>query len=251
MSDIFREIDEEVRRERLVKLWKAYGGYIVVTLVVVIAFVAGRGLWYDWQDRRAKQDSATYMAAATAAAQAMPGAAAEQYAAVVDELGSGYATLARLREASARLEAGDTTGAVAAYDALAADSGAEQGLRDLARLLAAMAVFDTGYEEDIRARLTPLAQAGNIWFYSANELLAVLDHRAGDLAAARDGFATLVDDPAAPAGLRGRAGEMLSLIEEAIGPAVQPEAPIEPAGAGDGADMATDGESVVDSGGGR
>ena len=251
MSDIFREIDEEVRRERLVKLWKAYGVYIVATAVLLIAIVAGRGLWSEWQDRRAKQDSAVYMAAATAAAQATPGMAAEQYAAVIAELGPGYATLARLREGSARLEAGDTTGAVAAYDALAADSGAEQGLRDLARLLAAMAVFDTGSEEDVRARLTPLAQAGNLWFYSANELLALLDYRAGDLTAARDGFATLVDDPAAPAGLRGRAGEMLSLIEEAIGPAVQPEAPTEAPAAGDGADMATDGESAVDSGGGR
>ncbi|MEI9929239.1 MAG: hypothetical protein WDM89_01380 [Rhizomicrobium sp.] len=41
MSDIFHEVEEDVRRERFEKLWKQYGDYAVAALAVVILAIAG------------------------------------------------------------------------------------------------------------------------------------------------------------------------------------------------------------------
>ena len=41
MSDIFQEVDEEVRRERLEQLWKRYGIYIIAAVLLVLACVGG------------------------------------------------------------------------------------------------------------------------------------------------------------------------------------------------------------------
>ena len=42
MSDIFREVEEDVRRERLEKIWKEYGDYIVAALALLILAGAAR-----------------------------------------------------------------------------------------------------------------------------------------------------------------------------------------------------------------
>ena len=47
MSDIFREVDEEVRREQLKKLWDRYGNFVIAALILVVVGVAAwRG--YAW-----------------------------------------------------------------------------------------------------------------------------------------------------------------------------------------------------------
>jgi hypothetical protein len=40
MSDIFQEVEEDVRRERYEKLWKKYGNYIIALAVLIVAGVA-------------------------------------------------------------------------------------------------------------------------------------------------------------------------------------------------------------------
>jgi len=63
VSDIFREVDEEVRRERLEQLWKRYGSYITAAALVVVACVgAWRGYLY-WEERKAAEAGAAYEAA--------------------------------------------------------------------------------------------------------------------------------------------------------------------------------------------
>ncbi|MBV8934215.1 MAG: hypothetical protein JO095_00195, partial [Alphaproteobacteria bacterium] len=56
MSDIFREIDEELRRDNLLQLWSRYGRYIVVFAVLVLLAAGGVVAWRDHQlsERRAQ-----------------------------------------------------------------------------------------------------------------------------------------------------------------------------------------------------
>src|SRR5215472_6922740 len=80
VSDIFTEVDEEVRREQLKKLWERYGNYIVAAALLVIAAVAAwRGYDY-WQTRRAAEAGAAYDAAARLADQGKHGEAEEALA---------------------------------------------------------------------------------------------------------------------------------------------------------------------------
>ncbi len=41
MADIFREIDEEVRRDKAAELWKKYGWVVTALAVLVVVGVAG------------------------------------------------------------------------------------------------------------------------------------------------------------------------------------------------------------------
>ena len=64
MSDIFREVDEEVRREQLQKLWDRYQNLVIAALVLIILGVAGwRGYDY-WQTKKAMQAGGAFEEAA-------------------------------------------------------------------------------------------------------------------------------------------------------------------------------------------
>ncbi len=63
MSDIFREVEEDVRRERLEKIWKAYGGFAVVLAVLVLAGVAGFEVWQRHEAAQRAKTSDAYTAA--------------------------------------------------------------------------------------------------------------------------------------------------------------------------------------------
>ena len=41
MSDIFREVDEEVRREKLNQLWERHSNLIVAVALLIVLGVAG------------------------------------------------------------------------------------------------------------------------------------------------------------------------------------------------------------------
>ena len=92
---------------------------------------------------------------------------------------TGYATLARLREAALKADAGDLQGAAALWDQVASDSSADPLLRDLASLLWAQHLIDSGDPALLEARLKALAAPDNSWRSLAEEQLALLDLRRG------------------------------------------------------------------------
>src|SRR5688500_18862128 len=90
LTDVFREVDEEVRREQLLKLWRRYSKHVMAAALLVLAVVGGILLWRQWQEQRWIDRSNAYLAAA-----AMPPAeAAEAYEAMAGD--DGYGVLARL-----------------------------------------------------------------------------------------------------------------------------------------------------------
>jgi len=100
VSDIFTEVDEEVRREQLKKLWERYGNYVVAAVILVIAAgAAWRGYDY-WQIRKAAETGAAYDAAARLAEEGKHGEAEAAFAKIAVDGTSGYRVLARLREAA-------------------------------------------------------------------------------------------------------------------------------------------------------
>src|SRR6266849_10918396 len=120
VSDIFTEVDEEVRREQLKKLWERYGNYVVAAVILVIAAVAAwRGYDY-WQIRKAAETGAAYDAAARLAEEGKHGEAEAAFAKIVADGTAGYRVLARLREA-AEIAGRDPKAGVAAYDNIAGE----------------------------------------------------------------------------------------------------------------------------------
>jgi hypothetical protein len=214
VSDIFQEIDEELRRENFAKLWARYGKYVIVLAVVLVLATAGVVQWRHYQQHQREAEGARYVGALNLAQQGKDKDAADAFAALARDSGGGRATLARLQEAALKARAGDTAGAIAAYDALANDGSAEPVFRDVATLLAAQYGLKDGEPKAIIAKLAPLTGADNPWHPSALELTALAQLKAGDRTAARATYQRLADDLTAPQGLRARATEMLTALAE-------------------------------------
>jgi hypothetical protein len=179
--------------------------------LLVVAGVAGWEGWRWYEAREASRAAETFLLAAEGAAAegTDPAAAAARFAAVAQDAPAGYRTLARLRAAALLAEAGDVEAALAAWDALARDAGADQLYRDLATVMWGLHAVDGSDPGQIEARLAPLAADGAPWRASAREVLALAALKRGDADGARRAFQALLADAAAPAGLRERAGRLL------------------------------------------
>ena len=213
MSDIFDEVDEEVRREQIKKLWDRYGNLVVALAVVIVAAVAGwRGYQY-WQEQKAVEAGVQFTAAALLAEQGKHEEAEKAFARVASAGTAGYRVLARLREA-AELAARDTKAAVALYDDIAANSSTGQPLKDFAAVRAAMLLLDNAPLAEINRRLEPISGAGAPFRHSARELLAFASWKAGDTAAVRKWTALIRADQETPLSLRQRVEVLLSLAAE-------------------------------------
>lgn len=210
MSDeLFREVDEEVRQEQYLQLWKKYGIYIAGAVFLVVAATVAYVAWRDHQESVRAADGERLLSAIAVSAD-KPDEALDQFTKLAADGTAGYRLLARLREAAVLAEKGDARGAVKVYDGVAADTEQDQMYRDLAKVLAVAHGMSTMNRSEIETRLKPVAVDGNPWRYSARELIATAIMAAGDTAAARDAFQKLVDDANAPAGVRARAAEMLA-----------------------------------------
>ena len=208
MTDIFQEVDEEVRREQLKKLWERYGGYLIAAC---IAAVIGIGAWrgYEWwQAKQAAQSGAAFEEAVTLAESGKHQEAAAAFAKLSADGTSGYRVLARLREA-AELAPTDRKAAVAAYDAITTDNRVGQVIQDLASVRAGLLLVDSAPYAEILRRLELAAGADRAFRHSAREILALSAWKTGDISAARRWTETIISDPQTPPGQRSRA-EMLS-----------------------------------------
>jgi hypothetical protein len=210
VSDIFQEVDEEVRREQLKKLWLRYQNYVVGAAVLIVLAVAGwRG--YDWwETKKAAEAGAAYEAAIALSSQGKHAEAEAAFSRLAADSTAAYRALSQVRAAAERAQT-DPKAAVAVYDKIAADTSLRPELRDLAALRAGALMIDNGSFADARARLEPLTGAGHTFRHTARELLALAAWRADDMAAAKRWIEMINTDPETPPDERGRM-EMLSAL---------------------------------------
>lgn len=208
MSDVFQEIDEEVRQDQLKQLWNRWGLIFVGTVVSIILAWTGWVFWRDHVEATRASESAAFEAAT--AVGLVDFGALDELTATAE---SGYAAIAAFHKAGELMKQGQPLEAVDVYDGVAGDAATNARLQGLASLLAAMVLADAELADDARSRLQPLAIDGADWALPARELIALLDFREGDLDAAESAFSVLSTDPSTPGAMRQRAQEMLDLID--------------------------------------
>ena len=212
MADIFKEVDEDVRRDQAMALWQRYRWLIVGAVVLIVGGTAGYNIWREYDSGQRLARGERFEAAADLAQGGNYDAAARAFAKFAEGTGSTYGVLARLREASARAAAGDGKSAVAVYEAISASGEGEAALRQLASLLAARTLLDDGLIAEAEKRLQPLATAVGPWQHMARELQGVAAVQAGRRDEARQVFTALGEEAGVPNGVKLRAGEMLAAL---------------------------------------
>jgi hypothetical protein len=212
VSDIFTEVDEDLKRERALRLWKQYGNYVIGGAVVIVAATAGYVAWQDYSRKQAEAAAAQYVAALDEAKSGNPAQAGKALTSIAATGRAGYTALARLEEAGIKANTGDLAGAAALYRQVAADAGVDQQLRDAATVLAALDSLDTPNPVDVEKDLAALAAPTSPWRYLAWEIQAAAAVKAGKIDDARKDYSRISDDAQAPAAVRARAAEMLAAL---------------------------------------
>lgn len=206
MSDIFREVEEDVRREKAQKIWARYGTYIIAAGVLVFAGIGAWQVWQHFERQKTEEVSAQYIAAQRIT---NPQVAANAFVDLAK--GNAYSPLARLSQASAMFAAGQRKEAIEIYREIAdSDKGP---IGSVARLRAAWAMSETATRSELAELLKPLDQPGNPWRENANEILAFADYKAMDLKAAQAKYAALSTNAEAPDSLRARAKAMTDYLK--------------------------------------
>jgi hypothetical protein len=210
VSDIFHEVDEEVRREQYQKLWDRYQGYVIASAVLVVLGVASWRAYDWWETKKAAEAGAAFEAAITLGDQGKHAEAEAAFSKIAQDSATNYRTLALMR-AAAELAQTDSKAAVAAYDKIAANASVGADLRDLAGLRAGSLLIDSGDFTQATQRLEPLAGSEHTFRHTARELLALAAWRANDTAAAKRWIEMINTDAATPPDERNRM-EMLSAL---------------------------------------
>lgn len=214
MSELFDEVDEEVRREQLKKLWDKYSIVFVALMVLIVAGVAGwRGYQY-LEGKKAGEAGAAFEKASELSDQDKHAEAEAAFIALAAKAPAGYRTLARLR-AAAEAAPRDAKAAAKMYDDIAADRSLGGEWQDLARLRAAGLLVDSASYADMQQRLEASATPKSTFRHSAREMLALSAWRNNDLTAARKWLDAIAEDSETPPGLRSRAEALAALLPPA------------------------------------
>ncbi len=211
MSELFDEVDEEVRREQLKKLWDQYSIYIIAAALLIIAAVAGwRGYEY-LEAQKAAEAGAAFNAALELAEQNKHDEAQAAFDKLATTAPAGYRMLARLR-AAGEAAARDPQAGAKMFDELAADRSIGTEQQDLARIRAAGLLLDTDSYPNMLQRLEAATKPDATFRHTARELLALSAWRANDTTAARQWLDMIANDGETPAAMRSRAEALQALL---------------------------------------
>ena len=211
MSELFDEVDEEVRRDQLKKLWDAYSIYIVAGALLIVAAVGGwRGYQY-LEAKKAAEAGRAFDAAVELSDQNKHVEAEAAFNNLAATAPSGYRMLARLR-AAAELATRDPQAGAKLYDDISADGSVGPAVQDLARIRAAGLLLETASYPSMRERLEAATKPDATFRHTARELLALSAWRANDTTAARQWLDMIANDGETPSGLRSRAEALQALL---------------------------------------
>jgi len=213
MSDleVFREVDEDYRRDRMLAFWRRYGVAVFAAAVLVMAAASGLNYWNMRAQAQKEAETAEFEALL---AGIQPGNEQQSVAALADyatRAKPAEATLAMFTEASLRQRSGNSAAAAQVYHQIADGTQASADLRDLAVVRLGYLAADAATPEPLIPRLQAIADGAGPWRFSAREAIALLTARAGQRESAAKMFSDLALDPGAPIDLAGRARALAEL----------------------------------------
>lgn len=207
-----REIEDEMRREQIEKIWKNYGNYILAVAALIVIGVGGWKFWENRQIAAANAAGARFEAATQLAESAKTDEALKAFAAIATDKHKAYSVLARLRLAGAEAKAGRTAEAIAAYEEAAKATHVDPLIAEFAQLQIATLKIDTADWTELQNRLTPLMGEKGPWRYSARELFGLAAWKAGKTEEARATFEQLLGDRKSPPSVGERSRIIMDVI---------------------------------------
>ena len=203
MSDFFRELEEDIREERIFILWRKYGNYVIGLAVAIVLATAGYALWKYMKHKSHLQAHVTLSSAVDLMKQGKKEDALKAFQAL-GKVSGGYGKLAQLYEAAL------TPNPETLYMKISQENIADPALGNLSKVLMASHAVD---KQDILATLESLTAPNNAWAPLSYELLALGDLKRGDDVKAAERYVEILKDSHTTTNEQIRAGMMLSQID--------------------------------------
>ena len=217
MTEFFREVDEEVRRDRALQIWTKYRYWLIALAILIITGTGGWRAYSHFRDQAAEAAGAKYEAAGKLSRDGKSAEAAAAFEALSKSGPKGYASLARLRAADERA-ASDPQAAIKAYDELASDPAVDPAFKDFAKLRAAMLRVDSDDPLEFERKFAPLASDSFAYHNQIRELLGLAALKRNSFDSAERWFDGIASDMRAAPGIRMRAESLLGLARSAMTP---------------------------------
>ena len=218
MTDLFEEVEENLRRDQLQTIWKKYGALFIAAAAALVVGVGGVGMYRSWTADRSNDASQEFVTLQQLAA-TDPQAAEPKFAAFAKSAPGGYKALAEMERAGVLQANGDLPGALLAFEN-AARLSSDSAVKQSAQLRAAYIAAESTPFDALETRVKPLIDGGGAFGYLARELLAIEAFEAGKPDRARAEFDYLATAFDAPQGVRERAQRYGAVI----GPAPEQKA---------------------------
>ena len=207
-----REVDEELRRDQAMALWRRWGKLAVAVVVLALAAFAGWLWWQSHSAARAGEQGEQFAAALDDLGAQRTAAAQPKLAALAGSSSDGYKAMAVFTQADILLQKDDLKGAAAKFASIAGDTSMAQPLRDLALVRQTSAEYDTLAPQVVIDRLRSLAVKGNPWLGTAGEMTAAAHLRMGRRDLAGRLYAQIARDEGVPPSIRQRAVQMAGVL---------------------------------------
>lgn len=214
MSDdsFIREVNEEMRRDQAHALWDRFGPALLALAILVVVGTAALVGYRYWDETRANRSGDAFSQALKLANEGKSDEALAALAELEKDGYGAYPLLARMRAATVKADKGDAAAAVKDFDEVAADTDIPAGLRDMARLRAALLLVDHGSFADVSSRVEALTADTNPLRHTAREALGLAAWKEGKATDALKLFDQIASDDSAPRNARERATLMSELI---------------------------------------
>ena len=204
-DSFINEVSEEVRKDRLYRLFKRYGWIAALAIVIIV----GGAAFNEWRKAQAQADAQAAGDAILAAFEGDAGARMTALGEISPGDNAARGAILVLMQAEAALAADDQAGAVALLEGLASDTAAPGPYRDLATLKAVILGAGTTEPDERIARLNALALGGGAFRLLASEQIALADIEMGNTEAALERLREINADAETSQDLRRRASQLI------------------------------------------
>lgn len=220
-EDLLKEIDADIRAEKIKNVARRYVVFVVVLIVVALVAL---GIWQykSWQhNKTVEAASSSYFNTMQPVIPIMDeqiistdtkNTAIKQLKTLSDNSPQSIRALSQLERAGLLIDQGKIKEASVIWETLRGDQTAPVDFRSLANVLWIQHHLDTASPADLRNRMNGLLGQKTPWYGLIKEAEALLDLRTGKLIEARQIFGQLSIDMNISPGIRQRASVILQII---------------------------------------
>ena len=213
MTDEFiREVDEDVKEEKRLKLWKKFFPYVVSISLGIVLFTSGFVFWEGYSNDQRQKLGDDFTAAVVLASEDDLDASLIALDRIVDKGSDGYVTMAKMKKASILIEQDRIDEGLEIYIDLEKNA-VDQSFRDIATILYVLNSLNNESKDDLLKKIIPLENS-EIWKSSALELKGYIYLRNNEVAKAIEAFETISKLPSKPGDLSQRAKNLINLLKE-------------------------------------